>query len=330
MIEKKKRAVPGLSLIEQDLDRVEKILRKEARSEVRLVMDVGSHILASGGKRFRPMLTLLSGRLIGFHRKKELLGYAAGVEFAHNSTLLHDDVIDEADVRRGETAANRLWGNAPSIIVGDYLLFKAFWLSLVGGNLTVIKYMSNVAIEMAEGEAYQLALKSKVGLSEKEYERIIKAKTALLIQASCQIPAIAAGVPSGEEKALKKFGYHLGLAFQMVDDVLDYAATDKKWGKQVGKDFMEGKTTLPIIIAFQGGSARDREVIRALFKKKNRTKKELARIMAILNGTAALDKSMDRARAQVRTAKRALSAFPDRPAKKALLGLADYVVERSI
>jgi octaprenyl-diphosphate synthase len=330
MSSKKARSVPGLSLVSKDLATVEKILRDEVRSDVRLVMEVSRHILGSGGKRFRPALTLLSGRLVGLRRKKELFCYAAAVEFAHTSTLLHDDVIDEADIRRGRRAANRMFGNAPSIIVGDYLLFKAFSLAITSQNIKVIKVMTRIAVEMAEGEAYQLARKSRVDLSEEEYERIIRSKTALLIQAACQIPAIAADAPKRLENALAKFAYHLGLAFQIVDDVLDYSATDAGWGKQVGKDFLEGKATLPLIIAFHCASAKDKLLIKKFFKKPERTGEDYTRLMKIIKRANALETARQRAVENVETAKKRLKAFPDSPAKKALLDLADYVVSRTV
>jgi octaprenyl-diphosphate synthase len=324
------RPVPGLGLISRDLESVERLLREETRSDVRLVMEVCHHILGSGGKRFRPALTLLSGRMVGLTRKKELLSYAAAIEYAHTSSLLHDDVIDEAEVRRSRPSANRLFGNAPSIIVGDYLLFKSFALMRTGQNLKVINFMTGIAVEMAEGEAYQLAQKSRVDLTEKEYERIIRSKTALLIQAACQIPAIAAGAPKGREKALAGFAYHLGLAFQISDDVLDYAATDQKWGKQVGKDFLEGKTTLPLIIAYHRAGRSDQELIRKLFKKPARTQADCRRLVKIMRETDAFAAAAGRGRDNVAVAKKNLAVFPDSPAKKALLALADYVMSRTV
>ncbi|HUT55225.1 MAG TPA: polyprenyl synthetase family protein [bacterium] len=327
---RKSRPIPGLSLISRDLVSVEKLLREETRSDVRLVMEVCHHILGSGGKRFRPALTLLSGRLAGLTRKKELLSYATAIEYAHTSSLLHDDVIDEAELRRGRKSANRLFGNAPSIIVGDYLLFKSFALMRTGQNLKVINFMTGIAVDMAEGEAYQLTQKSRVDLSEKEYERIIRAKTALLIQAACQIPAIAAGAPKRREKALAGFAYHLGLAFQISDDVLDYAATDQKWGKQVGKDFLEGKTTLPLIIAYHRAGRAEQELIRRLFKKPARTQADCRRLVKIMRQTDALAAAAGRGRDHVAIAKKHLAAFPDNPAKKALLELADYVMSRTV
>jgi octaprenyl-diphosphate synthase len=293
-------------------------------------MEVCHHILGSGGKRFRPALTLLAGRLTGLASKKELISYAAALEYAHTSTLLHDDVIDEAELRRGRTSVNRLFGNAPSIIVGDYLLFKSFALMLEGVNLKVINFMTGIAVEMAEGEAYQLAQKSRVDLSEKEYERIIRSKTALLIQAACQIPAIAAGAAKPREKALAGFGYHLGLAFQISDDVLDYAASDKQWGKQVGKDFMEGKTTLPLIIAYQRSGKSDREAIKKLFHKPARSRADFEKLVRIMKQADSFTVAAERGRDNVAVAKKHLSIFPESPVKKAMLELADYVMSRSV
>jgi len=335
----KKKNIPGADLVKADLESVEKRLREEAGSDVALVMEMGHHILGSGGKRFRPMVALLCGKMIGMllcgkmigmKKKKELVSYAAGMEFAHTSTLLHDDVIDEADIRRGEEAANRIWGNAPAIIVGDYLLFKSFSLMLAGDNLRVVEFMTRIAVEMAEGEAYQLSQKSRVDLTEEQYERIIKAKTALLIQASCQVPAIAMGSPKKIENALSRFGYNLGLAFQIVDDVLDYSATDAKWGKEIGKDFMEGKTTLPLIIAHQRSGKKDRGLLKELFHKKNRNTTDLGEVLSIIDKTAAIDEAGNQARQSVEKAKKELKIFPDNEARQALSELADFVINRTI
>ncbi len=323
-------SIPGASLVESDLAKVEELLQAEARSDVKLVISVAEHILGSGGKRFRPLLALLAGRMLGFRKKKELHAYAAAMEFAHTSTLLHDDVIDEADVRRGETSVNRLWGNAPSIIVGDYVLFKSFSLIIRGGNIEVVKLVADISVEMAEGEAYQLALKQKIDLSEEDYERIIKSKTALLIQASCQVPAIAAGAAKKEVNALQRFGYHLGMAFQVVDDVLDYSAADKSWGKQLGKDFLEGKSTLPIILTYQKAGPSDKKRIKELFSKDQRDRKDFEEILKIIETEDGLKDSVSRAYRHVDKAKKELKVFPENPARKELMDLADYVVKRTI
>ncbi|MFO8056245.1 MAG: polyprenyl synthetase family protein [bacterium] len=323
------RTIPGMSLVENELAKVEDLLQAEARSDVRVVLRVAGHILGSGGKRFRPLLTLLSARMLGFKRKNELYAYAAAMEFAHTSTLLHDDVIDEADVRRGRRSANREWGNAASIIVGDYVLFKSFSLVIRGGNMEVIKLVADISVEMAEGEAYQLALKQRVDLSEPDYERIIKSKTALLIQGACQVPALAAGASRKKVNSLKRFGYHLGMAFQVVDDVLDYTATGKSWGKQLGKDFLEGKSTLPVILAYKNASSAQRKRIKELFEKKQRNRKEFEELLHIISSQNGIQKAMDRARDYVSKARKELDTFPDNPARKALGELAEYVVQRA-
>ncbi len=323
-------SIPGLSLVEDDLSKVETLLQEETRSDVRLVIRVAEHILSSGGKRFRPLLALLSGRMLGFRKKKELLAYAAAMEFAHTSTLLHDDVIDEADIRRGKGSANRVFGNAPSIIVGDYVLFKSFSLIIRGGNMDVVKLVADISVEMAEGEAYQLALKQRVDISETDYERIIKSKTALLIQASCQAPAIAAGGSKKQVNALKSYGYHLGMAFQIVDDVLDYKAEDKGWGKQRGKDFLEGKSTLPVILAYKNAGTNQRKTIKRLFKRKERDKKDFKELLEIIESTGGVRESTEKANHEVRQAQQSLAVCPDNRARKALHDLADYVLKRTV
>jgi octaprenyl-diphosphate synthase len=329
VMKEKSVKIPGLDLAGRDLEAVEALLGREVRSEVRLVLEVGHHILGSGGKRLRPLLTLLCGRVLGFRPGRELYAYAAAMELAHNSTLLHDDVIDEAEVRRGVRSANRVFGNAPSIIVGDYLLFKSFALCASGGRLAVIRYMSKVAVAMAEGEAYQLAQKDRVDLTLPEYERIIMAKTALLIQACCEVPAIALDAPRRQRNAVAGFGLHLGRAFQIVDDALDYAASDEKWGKQVGKDFLERKATLPLIIAFQRGTPAERKELRELFRKEPKGRADYDRVMTILDSHDAVAAALAEARRSVDTAKRKLGIFPAGPARSALAALAEFVTERT-
>lgn len=322
--------IPGAALVAAELEAVEKRLETESRSDVKLVIDVAHHILGSGGKRFRPLLMLLVARMVGFRRKHELFGYAAGIEFAHTSTLLHDDVVDEADLRRGEVSANRAFGNSASIIVGDYLLFRSFSLMLAGKNLAIVKLMSDVALDMAEGEAYQLLQKSRVDLTMDEYLRIIRSKTALLIEAACQIPALAAGASGREQTALKEFGYRLGLAFQMIDDVLDYAASEAEWGKKVGKDFQEGKTTLPVIYGYEAASKSERARLKELFKQPARTEAEFRSTLELFRTTGALDRAQARALEEAERAAATLSVFKPGPARQALAELARFVVSRRV
>jgi octaprenyl-diphosphate synthase len=324
----KQAKLPGLELVGRDLQAVEDKLVEAARSEVRLVMRVSGHILGSGGKRFRPLLMLLTAKMLGLRRRKDIVAYAAAVEFAHTSTLLHDDVIDEADLRRGDLSANRAFGNSAAIIVGDYLLFKAFNLMLAADNPEIVSLVSRVAIEMAEGEAYQLTQKQRLDLSPAQYERIIRSKTALLIQAACEIPAMAAGAKPRQRRALAAFGYRLGLAFQMADDALDYAATGQAWGKKVGKDFLEGKATLPLILAYGRASAAEKEFMRSLFRRSARNEADFQALLPIIARTRALELARERARAEIEAAKRELALFAPGPARTALLELADYVVAR--
>lgn len=323
-------ALPGLGLVRKDLEAVERLLERETRSDVKLVMQVSGHILSSGGKRFRPMLTLLSARLVGLRKKRELIAYAAAMEFAHTSTLLHDDVIDEAELRRGQVSANRLFGNAPSVIIGDYLISKSFLLLLADHQLGVMRLISEIALKMAEGEAYQLSQKQRVDLSEAEYDRIIRAKTALLIQAACQVPAVARKAPKKLAAGLADFGYHLGMAFQIVDDVLDYSAGDKKWGKQVGKDFLEGKATLPVILAYHRAAPAEKKQLRRLFKQPAREFGEFKNLLELLDKYHALHLARERAHRHVAAAQQSLAVFPPSPARIALASLADFVVARTV
>ena len=320
---------PGYELIGAELKEVERVLHDQSRSEVRLVMQVSDHILQSGGKRFRPSVLLLSARLCGY-RGPRAVSYAAAIEYAHTSTLLHDDVVDEATTRRGRPSANGIWGNQTSVLVGDYLLFKGFHLLLLNENPRVLKLVNQVAIQMAEGEAYQLTRRKQAKLSERDYFKIITDKTAALISASCRIGAILGRAKPKQEQALGDFGLKLGIAFQLVDDALDYAGDERAWGKKVGKDFAEGKMTLPLIRAYQQSGAREQKQLARIMAQPRRRAEDFKSALSLIRRYAGLQYTLARARSRVAEAKAFLEIFPAHPAKQALLELADFVVERSI
>ncbi len=320
---------PGHELIGAELKEVERVLHEQSRSEVRLVMQVSDHILESGGKRFRPTALLLAARLCGY-RGPRAVSYAAAIEYAHTSTLLHDDVVDEATTRRGRPSANRIWGNQTSVLVGDYLLFKGFHLLLLNENPRILEIVNQTAILMAEGEAFQLTRKKKAKLSEAEYFKIITDKTAALISVSCRIGAILGRVSVEREQALGEFGAKLGIAFQLVDDALDYAGEERAWGKKVGKDFAEGKMTLPLIHAYQRAGAGEQKRLTRIMIKPKRGAEDFRIALGLIHQYAGLEYTLERARSCVAEAKARLKIFPPHPARQALWELADFVVERTI
>jgi octaprenyl-diphosphate synthase len=317
-----------LSLVSEELARVEEVLCQEARSEAQLILSVSDHILKSGGKRFRPALLLLASRLCGY-KGGENVFYAAAIEYAHTATLLHDDVVDEASVRRGKPSANIVFGNQASILVGDYLLFKAFTVIHQLGNYRILGLLNEIALQMAEGEAFQLERRDKIDVSEAEYFSTIIDKTASLISASCQIGAIIGEANRKQEEALADYGLNVGIAFQLVDDALDYANSKPKWGKQLGKDFMEGKATLPLIRAHKIAGEKERDWLKELFSRDMRRKEDYLAALEIILKSGGVDYTMEKARQYTLVAKKNLSIFSGSPFKNALDAMAEFVVNRT-
>jgi len=244
-------------LVGQDLTRVNKVVLRRLESRVALIPQLAGHIIASGGKRLRPMLTLATARMCGYEGDRHI-NLAATVEFIHTATLLHDDVVDESDLRRGKATANSVWGNDASVLVGDFLFSRAFQLMVDDGDLRVLEILSGASAVIAEGEVLQLMTTNDTETTEDAYLRVISAKTAALFAAACQIGAVVCERPRAEEEALLSFGRNLGIAFQLVDDALDYSARQMTLGKTVGDDFREGKMSLPVILAFARGSESER------------------------------------------------------------------------
>lgn len=317
-----------LGLISEELAQVEQILFQEARSEAQIIFEVSDHILKSGGKRFRPTLLLLSSRLCGYPGKDNIY-YAAAIEYAHTATLIHDDVVDEARMRRGKPSANLLWGNQASVLVGDYLLFKAFNIILQLGNYRILGLLNDIALQMAEGEAFQLGRRGKIEISESEYFSTIIDKTASLISATCQIGAILGEANRKEEEALADFGLNVGIAFQLVDDALDYRNLKPVWGKEPGKDFLESKATLPLIRSFRLAKEPERERLRELFTQPELAQDHYPEALEIVEKLGGIDYAMEKARQYIATAQKHLSIFPDSPHRLALEAMADFVAERN-
>ncbi len=317
------------SLINRELKEVEEILYGRARSGVHLVNEVSRYLLANGGKRFRPSLLLLSSKLCGYEGRDHLL-CAAAVEYAHTATLLHDDVVDEARCRRGRPSANRLWGNEASVLVGDYILFQGYQILMQIRNLRIMDLITEIAIRMAEGETEELAHRGKLDVSEDRYFSVITDKTAVLMSAACKIGAILGEAKPAFEEALAEFGLNLGIAFQLVDDALDYIGDESLWGKEVGKDFNEAKATLPLIHSYQSSPASARIRLEKFFKKRCRLKSEFREVLGYLAETNSIGYTLERARNYIDTAKKNLEIFQDCPSKQALLAMSDYVVERRV
>lgn len=317
-----------MALIEDDLARVNDCIIRRMESPVALIPQLAGHIVASGGKRLRPMLTLAAARLCGYDGERHV-NLAACVEFIHTATLLHDDVVDESGLRRGVETANVLWGNKASVLVGDFLFTRSFELMTDDGSLRVLKILSKAASVIAEGEVLQLTTANDTSTSEAKYMEVISAKTADLFAAACRIGAVVAERPLTEEQALESYGKNLGIAFQLIDDMLDYSAKQATLGKTVGDDFREGKVTLPIILAHRRGSEEERRFWRRTIEDMEQTDADLDHALKLLTKHKALDDTVDRARHYGTMARDALSPFPESQLKTALLDIIDFCIERA-
>lgn len=315
------------ALLAEDLAAVNQLIIERMESPVPLIPQLAGHIIASGGKRLRPLLALASARLCGYegerHRK-----LATSVEFIHTATLLHDDVVDASDLRRGAPSANALFGNQPSVLVGDFLFSRAFQLMVEDGSIDVLRILSNASAVISEGEVLQLTTQNDSTTSEQAYLEVVRAKTAELFAAACRIGAIVAARPAAEEEALRTYGLNLGIAFQIVDDVLDYSAQQSRLGKTVGDDFREGKITLPVILAIHRGNEAERAFWQRALGEQRQRDGDLAHAQDILDRHGVLKDSLDRARHYGAIARDALGLFPDNAFKSALLDIIGFTIER--
>ena len=317
-----------VQLVAADLQRVNEIIIARMQSPVALIPQLAGHLIAAGGKRLRPMLTLAAARMCGY-RGDSHLKLSACVEFIHTATLLHDDVVDESDLRRGMASANAVWGNKPSVLVGDFLFSRAFQLMVEEGSLPVLAILSNASAVIAEGEVQQLVTSNDTETGETAYLDVIRAKTAQLFAAAARIGAVVAGRPRVEEEALDGYGLNLGIAFQLVDDVLDYSARQADLGKTVGDDFREGKITLPVILAFRRGDEEERRFWRRTLEQLEQNPGDLAHAQALMERHGALRDALERARHYGAIARDALGIFPDSEAKRALIEAVDFCIERA-
>ena len=313
-------------LISADMQNVNSLIQARLHSEIVLVNQLSHYIIASGGKRLRPMLSLLAARACGYEGDKHI-NVAAIVEFIHTATLLHDDVVDESDMRRGKETANNVWGNQAAVLVGDFLYSRSFEMMVDVGEMRVMEILAQTTNIIAEGEVLQLLNCNDPDTTEERYLEVIHSKTAKLFEAACQLGAVLAGLPEQEEKAVAQYGIHLGTAFQLVDDILDYSASADEMGKNVGDDLAEGKPTLPLIIALQRSTGDDAQIIRSAIE--NGGLNEIDQVMKIIGQTDALTYATEIAVKEVEKAKTSLSCLADTPYKIALESLARFSISRT-
>ncbi len=319
-----------VNLVHDDLEVCNRVIVARMDSPVALIPQLAAHIVAAGGKRLRPLLTLASARLCGYQATGGMrhVDLAACVEFIHTATLLHDDVVDESQLRRGLASANAVFGNKASVLVGDFLFARAFQLMVDDGSLKVLGILSKAAATIAEGEVLQLVTQNDLTTTESRYLEVIKGKTAALFAAACQVGAVVAARPEAEESALSAYGMKLGIAFQLVDDALDYVADQATLGKTIGDDFREGKITLPVLVAFQAGTEQERIFWQRTIELQEQTDDDLTEAMRLMERHGAIKATIDRAALFAHEAKTALNVFPDTATRRALAGVADYTVQR--
>jgi octaprenyl-diphosphate synthase len=319
---------PLLDLVADDMKAVNRIILDKAVSDVDLIPELAHHLIDSGGKRLRPILTLASAKLCGYTGSGHIR-LAAAVEFMHTATLLHDDVVDDSDVRRGKKAARLIWGNQASVLVGDFLLGQAFRMMVDVGSLPALKILSNAAAVIAEGEVMQLAAAKDTATTEDAYLAIISAKTAALFSAATEVGAAIAGRPAAEQAALKSYGRNLGIAFQLVDDALDYAGDSMRLGKSIGDDFREGKITLPVILCFRRGGEQERAFWKRTLGEGKIEDQDLEQAVRLMKKHHAIEATLERARHYGAIARDALAIFPTGPNTRALADVIGFCISRA-
>lgn len=319
---------PLVSLTRADMERVNAMILSRTGSEVTMIPEVANHLISSGGKRLRPMLTLAMADLCGY-RGEGHVKLAASVEFMHTATLLHDDVVDESDMRRGKLAARMLWGNEASVLVGDFLLGQAFKMMVEVGSLRALDILSTAAAVIAEGEVLQLSVAKNTETTEDEYLAVIRGKTAELFGAACEVGPVIADASRADAAACRSYGLNLGIAFQLIDDALDYGGASAKLGKNTGDDFREGKITLPIVLSFRRGDETERAFWRRTLQDGTIEDGDLGQAQAIMRRHKALEDTIARAEHYARMAKDALALFPASPMKQALNDAVDFCVARA-
>jgi octaprenyl-diphosphate synthase len=317
-----------IELVAPDLARVNATILSRTGSDVTMIPEIANHLIASGGKRLRPMLTLAMARLAGYGGEGHIK-LAAAVEFMHTATLLHDDVVDESEMRRGRLAARMLWGNEASVLVGDFLLGQAFKMMVEVGSLRSLEILSAAAAVIAEGEVMQLAAAKNTATTEDEYLSVIRGKTAELFAAACEVGPALGQRSKDEQAACRSFGMNLGIAFQLVDDALDYGGKAAKLGKNVGDDFREGKITLPVVLSFRRGSESERVFWRRTLENGEATDLDLEQAIALMTRHRAIEDTIQRARHYGAIARDALALFPASEMKEALEEAVEFCIARS-
>ncbi|MGB0084032.1 MAG: polyprenyl synthetase family protein [Rhodomicrobiaceae bacterium] len=318
---------PLVAVVADDMARVNRIILDKARSDVDLIPELARHLIDSGGKRVRPMLTIAAAKLCGYDGDSHVK-LAVSVEFMHTATLLHDDVVDQSDLRRGKVAARLLWGNEASVLVGDFLLGQAFKMMVEVGSMGALRVLSNAAVVIAEGEVMQLSVSKNTATTEDEYLGVINAKTAALFSAAAEVGGIIAERGGAEQAALRSYGKNLGLAFQLVDDALDYSGEQAKLGKSVGDDFREGKITLPVVLSFRRGTEDERAFWRRTLQDGALADGDLERAIAYVRRSGAIDDTIKRARHYGAMACDALAIFPESGEKSALMDAVEFCISR--
>ena len=325
----KKSSLDALkSYVADDLKAVNQLILRRLDSQVDLVPQLAGHIIVAGGKRLRPLLTLGAAKLCQYTGDRHI-SLATCVEFIHTATLLHDDVVDESHLRRGQETANALFGNQASVLVGDFLFSRSFEIMIEDGSLDVLRILSHASSIIAEGEVLQLMTTNDTQTSEDTYLEVIKAKTAQLFAAACRIGAVVSDCPRIEEEALESYGMNLGIAFQLIDDVLDYSAKQATLGKSIGDDFKEGKISLPVILAFRRGDELEREFWHRTLEKLDQNEDDFAHALHLMEKHGALKDSVERARHYGAIARDSLGIFKDGPIKVIFGDLIDFCIERA-
>ena len=318
---------PMVQLVASGMNAVNAVILDRMQSEIPLIPELAGHLIAGGGKRMRPMLTLASAKLLGYSGTRHYL-LAAAVEFIHTATLLHDDVVDGSDLRRGKRTANLIWGNNASVLVGDFLFSRSFELMVEDGSLKVLKILSNASSVIAEGEVAQLSAQRQLSTSEEKYLEIITAKTAILFAAACRISAVVAERSESDELALDAYGRNLGIAFQLVDDAIDYVSDAATMGKDVGDDFRDGKVTLPVILAAARGDGEERKFWHDAMMGHRISDDDLVHAKTLLEKHNAITDTLERARHYGQRAISALAPFPNSAAKDAMIEAVEFAIAR--
>ena len=317
-----------VDLVAADMERVNTAILARTGSQVTMIPEVANHLISSGGKRLRPMLTIAMAKLAGYGADGHIK-LAAAVEFMHTATLLHDDVVDESDMRRGKLAARMLWGNEASVLVGDFLLGQAFKMMVEVGNLHALEILSSAATVIAEGEVMQLGTAKNTATNEDEYLAVIRGKTAELFAAACEVGPALAGKDKAQQAACRSFGMNLGIAFQLIDDALDYGGKSAKLGKNVGDDFREGKVTLPVVLSFRRGNAQERAFWNRTLGEGKVEDGDLDMALSLLAKHHAIEDTVGRARHYGAIAKDALALVADSPMKQAVEEAVDFCIARA-